>query len=71
MLKSIFKSAVRAPYFQGLNNPEFVKKSRIQVKSIIEEEEKEVDETTFRMIKGFKRPDKSFIVCGKKGSVLL
>jgi hypothetical protein len=71
MLKSIYKSAIRAPYFQGFNNPEFVKKSRLQVLNNVKEDEKEIDETTFRMMKAFKRPEKSFIACGKNGRVML
>jgi hypothetical protein len=43
MLKSIYKSAIRAPYFQGFNNKEFVNKSRLQTQTIVEEDEKEVD----------------------------
>lgn len=48
-----------------------LKKSQIQRQSIVEDIEQDVniDEKTFRMMKGFKRPDDTFKVNQKKGNV--
>ncbi len=55
VLKDMYKSAIRASYFGGMNNPQFLKKSALNIKDISNIEEKQVDEKTFRMMKGFKK----------------
>jgi hypothetical protein len=39
----MYKSAVKASYFNGFKNPEFIKKSKIQREEITQEEEKKID----------------------------
>lgn len=69
MFKDMYKSAIRASYFMGIQDPNFIRKSRIQIEDIGKNEDKEVDEKTFRMMKGFKRPEDNFKIYSKKSTV--
>ena len=51
----MYKSAIRASYFRGIQDPEFLRKSRPMIDQSIKEAEKKVDEKTFRLMKGFHR----------------
>jgi hypothetical protein len=55
IFKDIYKSAIRASYFGGMQNPEFMKKSKMNIKDINDRNHDNIDEKTFRMMKGFKR----------------
>ncbi len=61
----MFKSSVGASYFNGFQNNNFTQKSRLETEKIAEEEE--VDEDTFRIVRGFVRPDDSYAVYAKTG----
>lgn len=47
--------------------PKFVEKSKLQISKIEEDDLDDVDETTFRLIRGFNRPDEDFAVYKHSG----
>ena len=59
----MFKSSLGASYFHGFQNNKFTQQSRIESLKIAEEEE--VDADTFRIVRGFVRPDDSYAVYAK------
>lgn len=56
----MFKSSLGASYFNSFQNNNFTQKSRIETQKITEEEE--VDEDTFRIVRGFVMPDNNYAV---------
>lgn len=65
MFKSIFQTSIRASYFNNLQENKHTQKSKMQIEEVGEEEQ--VDENTFRLMTGFKKPDDSYQVYYKKG----
>lgn len=68
-LRELYKSSLRASYFNHFQANKFTNKSKIQVEERGEEED--VDENTFRIMKNFKSPDTEFIVVKREGEVNL
>ena len=56
MFKSMLHSSIKASYFNHMRENKGTEKSKLQIEEEIKEEE-EVDENTFHLITGFKRPD--------------
>lgn len=56
-LKQMYRSGIKASYFAGMREPHFMEKSKLQINKIEDKEEEEIDERTFRLMGGFKRPD--------------
>lgn len=71
MFKDMYKSALRASYFRAIQDPESMKKSKLQIEQANRQVEDKIDEKTFRMMKGFRRSDESYKVFAKKANVFL
>jgi hypothetical protein len=69
MFRSMYKSSIKASYFNHMAENKFTGKSRIQMEE--EEMKEEVDENTFRIMPGFSKPDDSYLVYSKQGRFYL
>ena len=70
IFKQMFKSSVKASYFNHMAENKFTNKSKFQIDQINEQEE-QIDQNTFRVMTGFIKADDSFTVYHKTGKVFI
>lgn len=69
MFRSIYKSSIKASYFNHMTENKYTGKSKLQMEE--EEPNEDVDENTFRIMTGFVKPDDTYSVLSKKGRFYL